>query len=115
VGAHDLALAAFRTAAATWPHEPTAWLGAANNLYYLQRHDEAAAAYRRLLEENPEHVVALHNLTMLLLEMDRPCEARDVANSVQTAGPLLDTARRAAAAAADRACEPARGGSRDED
>jgi tetratricopeptide (TPR) repeat protein len=106
VGAHHLALAAFRTAAAAWPEEPNAWLGAANNLYYLQRHEDAAAAYRRVLADHPEHVVALHNLTLLLLEMDRPCEARHVANAVRTEGPLLDTARRAAAAA-DGACAAA--------
>lgn len=114
VGAHDAALAAFRTAAAAWPEEATAWLGAANNLYYLQRLDEAAVAYRRLLAEHPEHVVALHNLTMLLLEMGRPCEARAAVNASQSGGPLLDTARRAAAAA-DGVCGDSGAGPHDED
>ncbi|MFW6093964.1 MAG: PA2778 family cysteine peptidase [Pseudomonadota bacterium] len=105
-GAHELALAAFRSAAAAWPREPTAVLGEANNLYYLERFEEAAQAYRRLLQREPSHRVALHNLSMLLVERDRPCAARAVlADARALEGPLLETARRAVARAAGPRCD----------
>jgi len=104
-GAHQHALTAFRSAAAAWPAEPLARLGEANNLYYLGRHDEAANAYRRLLEQHPDEAVAVHNLTMLLLELNRPCDARAVlAAASGLTGSLMDTARRALAAADTASC-----------
>lgn len=99
-GRHDTALQAFRSALAAWPEEPTARLGEANNLYYLGQRETAATAYRALLDEHPHHEVAVHNLVMVLLELERGCEAREVAEAASAlAGGLVDTARRAAAAA----------------
>lgn len=100
-GSHRVALTAFRSAVAAWPGEPLAQLGVANNLYYLNRHEAAARAYRTLLDAHPDHAVAVHNLTMLLLELGRPCEARRLlADAAALDGPLLDTARRRVDAAA---------------
>lgn len=96
IGAHEAALAAFRTAADTWPELPAAGLGIANNLYYLGRLDAAEAAYRSLLARRPGHEVALHNLATLLVEGGRACEARPLLAAATTAeaGPLLETVRR---------------------
>lgn len=100
-GNHGAALTAFRSARAAWPEQPLAMLGEANNLYYLGRHEQAARAYRRLIDGRPDHVVAVHNLTMLLLELGRPCEARAlVASAASLAGALMETARRSVAEAA---------------
>jgi len=104
-GAHHHALVAFSTAREAWPEQPLAFLGEANNLYYLGRHEAAADAYRRLLEQHPGHVVAVHNLAMLLLELNRPCQARAVvAAAAGLEGALMDTARRAVATAEPGSC-----------
>jgi tetratricopeptide (TPR) repeat protein len=104
-GAHQHALAAFRSAQRRWPAQPLARLGEANNLYYLGRHDQAADAYRRLLANHPDHVVAVHNLAMLLLELRRPCQAQAVvAAAASLDGALMDTARRAVADVAAESC-----------
>lgn len=107
-GAHALALEAFENAARAWPGNAHARLGEANNLYYLGRLEEALEAYRRLLAEHPGHEVGLHNLAMLLLELDRPCEARAVLTEAPPeAGSLVDTARRAVDDAAPAHCPAA--------
>ena len=95
-GAHEAALAAFRTAAAAWPDQPSGALGVANNLYYLGRLDAAEAAYRALLADHPGHAVGVHNLATLLVERGRGCEARSVVAALPAgdAGPLVETARR---------------------
>ncbi len=99
-GAHALALEAFRGAARAWPEQATAHLGEANNLYFLGRVDEAAAAYRRLLGRHPDHEVAIHNLATLLLEQGRNCDAAAVVAAARgQEGPLLDAVRRQLAAA----------------
>lgn len=74
-GHHQAALAAFESAFAAWPDDPTAGLGRANNLYHLGRHPDAESAYRAVLVIEPEHAVALHNLATLLVETGRPCDA----------------------------------------
>jgi tetratricopeptide (TPR) repeat protein len=100
-GRHALALGAFRSALATWPDDASARLGEANNLYYLGDRDAAAAVYRQLLSIEPQHPVALHNLAMVLLEQGRVCEADAVLRGgADAGGALVDTARRAVAAAA---------------
>ncbi len=105
-GAHALALEAFQSAVRSWPEQPTAQLGEANNLYFLGRLDEAAAAYRRLLGRHPDHEVAIHNLATLLLEQGRTCDAAAVVAAAQgLEGPLLDAARQRVAAA--RCADPA--------
>ncbi len=106
-GAHELALRAFQSAQGAWPDEPMAQLGLANNLYYLARFDAAVDAYRLLLDSDPDHVVARHNLTMLLLELGRPCEARQLVAAATQPDVLIETARREATAAAAGACPAA--------
>ncbi len=104
-GAHRAALTAFRSAERAWPDDSLAQLGEANNLYYLGRRAQAVAAYRRLLDQHPQQIVAVHNLVMLLLELHRPCAARAVlAGAAELSGDLMDTARRAVAGADTTAC-----------
>jgi tetratricopeptide (TPR) repeat protein len=99
-GRHALALEAFRSALTAWPDEPLARLGEANNLYYLGERAAAAEAYQALLDVHPDHPVAVHNLAMVLLELDRACEARRVVRQAAAlGGDLIDTARRAVAGA----------------
>jgi len=97
-GAHEAALAGFRAAVAAWPDLASAQLGVANNLYSLERFDAAESAHRELLARHPEHPVGVHNLSTLLLERGRPCEATAVvAAAAALDGPLIETARRAVA------------------
>jgi len=98
IGAHERALAGFRAAVDAWPELASARLGVANNLYYLNRFDQAEAAYRALLTGHPDHAVAVHNLSALLLERGQPCAAAAVvAAAGALTGPLLETARLAVA------------------
>ncbi len=114
-GAHRQALAAFAAAAETWPGDPTAALGMANNHYYLGDLDAAAAGYRRVLELQPGDPVALHNLVSTELERGRWCAARDVLVAPAPAGAqahaLVADARRALAEAepADSTCDAGAG------
>jgi tetratricopeptide (TPR) repeat protein len=68
VGQVESALAGYRAALGRWPEEPTALLGYGNSLYGLQRRNEARAAYERLLEAHPRHVVGHNNLAQVLAE-----------------------------------------------
>ena len=77
-GHYESALEAFDSALTVWPDTPLAMLGRANNLYRLQRFGEAEAAYRALLEVDPQHQIAAYNLITLLLEQQRPCSAAAV-------------------------------------
>ncbi|MEQ9002011.1 MAG: PA2778 family cysteine peptidase [Pseudomonadales bacterium] len=107
-GRHRQALTAFRSALGAWPDDPTARLGEANNLYYLGEHAAAAEAYRALVADHPGHPVAVHNLAMVLLEQDRPCEARAVIDAAADLdGDLIATARRAVGAAPRDGCPSA--------
>jgi len=105
LGAHAPALTAFRSAARSWPEQSAALLGQANNLYFLERFAEAADVYRRLIDQDPQQVVAVHNLTMLLLEQGEPCQAAAlVAAAPQQQGELMERARRAVTTAHPLAC-----------
>jgi hypothetical protein len=98
-GRHEAAHAAFVMARRAWPEHPTAALGVANNLYRLGRIGAAEAEYRALVDAGGGPV-ALHNLVMLLVEQDRPCDALAVlAQHPQGSSPLERDARAAAAAA----------------
>ncbi|QKT04607.1 PA2778 family cysteine peptidase [Ectothiorhodospiraceae bacterium 2226] len=68
--------AAYRAAAARWPHSMTAPLGVGNVQYRLQRYEEAAVAYRAALERDPDSAAAHHNLAWALMRLDRNEEAR---------------------------------------
>ncbi|MFU8814741.1 MAG: PA2778 family cysteine peptidase [Pseudomonadales bacterium] len=104
-GAHQQALRAFRSATGAWPDQPTALLGQANNLYYLARFAEAEALYGQLVAEQPNQLVAIHNLTMLLLEQGRYCQAQAVVQAAADhQGELMERARGAVATAPAGAC-----------
>jgi tetratricopeptide (TPR) repeat protein len=99
-GRHGVALAAFDAALKRWPDDPTAALGRANNLYLLDRRDEAAQAWAELLARAPGHPAALHNLAMLRIEEGRPCEALRLLPAANADEAALISAARAAAQAA---------------
>jgi tetratricopeptide (TPR) repeat protein len=107
-GRHQAALTAFDSALAVWPADPTARLGRANNLYLLGRPEEAEAAYRAVLDTEPGHPVALHNLVTLLVEEGRACAAQALLPARAADEPALFAAARAvvetAVAAQGRDC-----------
>jgi tetratricopeptide (TPR) repeat protein len=106
-GRHRLALQAFRSALTAWPDDVMARLGEANNLYYLGERTAAAEAYRTLLDVHPHHEVAVHNLIMVLLELDRACDAERVVRRAEALqGDLIDTARRAVAVSEEECPRP---------
>ena len=82
IGRFGSALVAFESALTVWPAATFAMLGRANNLYRMQRFTEAEAAYRALLEADPQHQIAAHNLVTLLLEQQRPCSAAAVLSAL---------------------------------
>lgn len=86
IGDAATAAASYISAAERWPDNILAWLGLGNSYYANGELDLAEAAYRRLLELEPDHPIALNNLAQVLA--DRGCyeEAVDV----------LDTALKAA-------------------
>jgi tetratricopeptide (TPR) repeat protein len=102
--AHELALQAFRSAARAWPDQPAALLGIANNLYYLRRYAEAAEAYRQLIARHPDQAVAVHNLSVLLLQQGDACEAAAVLAAADAGGDLVERARRAVEPVARAQC-----------
>jgi tetratricopeptide (TPR) repeat protein len=106
-GRHQPALAAFTSARAYWPDAVIARLGVANNLYRLGRLEEAETAYRALLQRQPSQAVALHNLAMLMVETQRPCEALALLAPAADSS-LIEAARHIAATAAGGVCRPAR-------
>jgi len=109
VGRHVAALTAFESALGVWPTDATAGLGRANNLYRLNRLPEAESAYREVLAAAPGHPVALHNLTLLLVEAGHPRAALEALPAPAPGEPALVTAARKAAehASADSAADAA--------
>jgi tetratricopeptide (TPR) repeat protein len=99
-GHYAAALAAFESALALWPDDPTVQLGRANNLYRLGRYGAAEQSWRAVLALAPDHPVGLHNLAMLLVEEGRSCAALAVLPERRVDEPALVTAARAAATAA---------------
>ena len=97
-GRHAPALLAFASARAYWPDATIAQLGVANNLYGLGRLDEAETTYRELLQREPSHLIALHNLAMLLVQSRRSCEALALL-PVAAESALIESARASAIAA----------------
>jgi tetratricopeptide (TPR) repeat protein len=58
---------AYRVAAARWPESSLAWLGLGNALYFKGELVEAANAYRKVLQIEPAHRIALNNLSQVYL------------------------------------------------
>ena len=61
-------VAAYRAATQRWPEHGIAWLGLGNASYAAGELQEAAAAYRRVLDLSPGDAVALNNLAQVYLE-----------------------------------------------
>ncbi len=72
VGEHEAALTALRRWLAILPEDTVVRLQLAMQLQQLDRADEAIAEYERILEHNPNHVIALNNLAWLYLPDDPP-------------------------------------------
>ncbi len=71
VGQFEAAAAAYQAAVAQWPEYAFAWLGLGNSYYALGDLDDAGDAYVELLSIEPENVVALNNLSMVLADNGR--------------------------------------------
>jgi len=86
-------LRAWTAAGERWPEAALVHMGAGNAQYELGRHEAAVAAYRRALNNSPEHWPARLNLAQVLLELGRPCEGRRVleAGTMPFDHPLVET------------------------
>lgn len=76
----ETAATAYRSAATRWPESPGAWFGLGNSAYRLRDYAAAEAAFRRVLEERPNHAAALNNLAYVLLARGNASEARRLAD-----------------------------------
>lgn len=65
---YDIALQGYQAALGHWPKNSMALLGLGNAYYALGQLDQAAAAYRQVLDNTPGHAVALNNLAQVLAE-----------------------------------------------
>jgi tetratricopeptide (TPR) repeat protein len=83
----ETAAAAYRAAAARWPASPGAWFGLGNSSYRLRDYAAAETAFRRVLEERPDHAAALNNLAYVLLAHGNPQEARRLAEQALVLDP----------------------------
>ncbi|WP_460588742.1 PA2778 family cysteine peptidase [Haliea atlantica] len=95
-----LATETWDSALERWPKASAPLFGSANALYASGRHREAAARYRALLQEHPDHLSARNNFADLLLREDCPVAASSViepALAAQASAPLLSLIRQTAA------------------
>ncbi len=65
----------FRQITRLQPGNSEAWVGVGNNLWYLNRLDEAIAAYRKAHIADHNNQIACHNLVLVLKQMGKPEEA----------------------------------------
>jgi hypothetical protein len=63
------AVAAYRTATEKWPQNDLAWLGLGNALYANGALQPARSAYQKVLEIEPEHTIAMNNLSQVFADM----------------------------------------------
>ena len=68
VGQFEAAAAAYQAAVAQWPEHALAWLGLGTSYYALGDLDDAGDAYDELLSIEPDNVIALNNLSMVLAD-----------------------------------------------
>ncbi len=71
VGQFEAAATAYQAGVARWPEYAFAWLGLGNSFYALGQLDDAGGAYTELLNFEPDNVVALNNLSMVLADNGR--------------------------------------------
>jgi hypothetical protein len=85
-------VAAYRTATEEWPQNDLAWLGLGNALYSQGKLQQAQNAYQKVLEIEPEHAIALNNLSQVYADLgcrDDAIETLDSALSAVDAGDLM--------------------------
>jgi hypothetical protein len=85
VGDSAKAAIAYRTATEAWPENDLAWLGLGNALYTSNKLQPAQHAYQKVLEIDPNHTVALNNLSQVYADLgcrDAALEALNSALSV---------------------------------
>lgn len=87
------AVAAYRAATETWPKNDLAWLGLGNALYANGKLQPARNAYQKVLEIDPQHAIALNNLSQVYADLgcrDDALKTIDSALSiVNTADPMF--------------------------
>lgn len=86
-GRADAALAGYRTMARRWPEMPAVTIGQASALASLGRPALAEVLLRKLLENQPEHPVALNNLALLLAGWGCLPESIELADRALRAAP----------------------------
>lgn len=69
VGNSAEAVSAYRIATQAWPDNDLAWLGLGNTLYANGALPSARSAYQKVLEIEPEHTIAMNNLSQVYAEM----------------------------------------------
>jgi tetratricopeptide (TPR) repeat protein len=85
VGKTEAAAIGYETAVNKWPKNAIAWLGLGNTSYSLGNLETAETAYSELLEFQPNDVVALNNLALVLADrgsIDDAIQAIDKALSL---------------------------------
>lgn len=85
----DLALARARAAAASAPGDAAAWNEVGIAEADRDAVHEAAAAFERAIEADPQNAVAYANYASWLLDRDRPRDARPVIDSALTLDPTI--------------------------
>lgn len=87
------AVRAYQTGLARWPEAVTLALGLGNSLYKAGDLGGAEATFREAARRH-DSAAAWNNLASVLLELNRPAEARDAATrAVALGGPTLNAAR----------------------
>ena len=92
VGQFQAAAAGYKTAVLHWPENAIAWLGLGNSYYALGHLEMAESAYSNLLNIEPNNVVALNNLSLVLVDrgrIDDAIQTIDVALSLTELGGAL--------------------------
>ncbi len=90
VGVSAKAVIAYRTATEAWPGNDLAWLGLGNALYASGELPPAQDAYQKVLEIDPNHTVALNNLSQVYADLGCRDDALEALNSALSAVDVND-------------------------
>ena len=82
VGQIEAAVAGYRTATEQWPSNTMAWLGLGNAYSELEQLEMAQTAYSEVLKIEPDNLVALNNLALVLADRGY---VEDAIRSIETA------------------------------
>lgn len=80
VGEFESAISAYHTATEAWPENDLAWLGLGNASYASRKLRPARNAYQKVLELDPEHIIALNNLSQVYADLGCRDDALDTLN-----------------------------------